>query len=194
VTFISRVEPTLSLEGFCERRKGVIVMGKAALVLVTVTVGIAFVPASMAEGTKSAGSPPVAGAWKLHSGNDGAPEVKSGGFTITSHLFVSGFRLTLGPGAESTCGTPNMTVKVLGEQQLNRDPLSDLGDPTDEYAVSSPSDVITPVAVKVVVNGKQQAGALEIAFGPGTRGGARTGADVYYNDNNCELQFGVSKA
>jgi hypothetical protein len=54
--------------------------------------------------------------------------------------------------------------------------------------------VITPVEVKVVVNGKQEAGAMEIAFGPGTRGGAHTGGDLYYDNGNCDLGFGVSKA
>jgi hypothetical protein len=159
-----------------------------------VTAGIAVVPASMAAGTRSAGSPPVAGAWRLHSLNNGAPEVKSGAFTLTSHLFVSGLHLTLGPGAETPCGTGSIAVEVLGEQQLNRNPRNDLGGATNEYAVSSPTNVITPVEVKVVVNGKQEAGAMEIAFGPGTRGGAHTGGDLYYDNGNCDLGFGVSKA
>ncbi|HEX4521367.1 MAG TPA: hypothetical protein VH063_17470 [Gaiellaceae bacterium] len=169
-------------------------MSRFALVCVVVTAAIAVVPASMAAGTRSAGSPPVAGAWKLHSANNGAPEVKSGAFTITSHLFVSGFHLTLGPGAETPCGTGSITVKVLGQQQLNRDPSNDLGGPTNEYAVSSPTNVITPVKVQVVVNGKHESGAIEIAFGPGTRGGPHTGGDLYYDDNNCDLSFGATKA
>jgi hypothetical protein len=128
-----------------DEERGLVMLRKLALVCVALTAGIAVVPGSMAAGTRSAGSPPVAGAWKLHSINNGAPEVKSGAFTLTSHLFVSGFHLTLGPGAETPCGTGSITVKVLGAQQLNRDPSNDLGDPTNEYAVSSPTNVITPV-------------------------------------------------
>ena len=170
-----------------------LIVRKLALACVAVTAGIVIVPASIGAGTKSAGSPPTAGAWKLHSINNGAPEVKSGAFTLTSHLFVGGFHLTLGPGAETPCGTGSITVKVLGEQQLNRNPSDDLGGTTNEYAVSSPTDVTTPVKVQVVVNGKHETGALEIAFGPGTRGGARTGGELDYNDNTCEVGFGVTK-
>jgi hypothetical protein len=170
------------------------VLIKAALLCVALTVGIALVPASMAAGTRSASSPPAAGTWKLHSINNGAPEVKSGSFTLTSHLFVTGFQLTLGPGAEIPCGTGNITVKVVGDQQLTRDPTNDLGDPSNEYAVSSPTNVTTPIKITVTVNGKHQAGAIDIAFGPGTRGGPHTGGELYYNDNNCDLAFGVTKA
>jgi hypothetical protein len=119
--------------------------------------------------------------------------VKNGSFTITSHQFVAGFHLTLGPGAESPCGTGKITVTVSGQQRLIWNPLSDLGNPSNEYAISSPTDVINPVNVTVSVNGKRQAGQLEIAFGPGTKGGAHTGGDLYYNAGNCDIGFGVKK-
>lgn len=164
------------------------------LCVLAATAASVLAPASLATGTSSAGSPPLAGAWKLHSINNGAPEVKSGAFTLTSHLYVSGFQLTLGPGAEIPCDTTgSTTIKVVGEQQLTRDPTNDLGNPTDEYAVSSPTNVTTPVKVTVIVNRKHEAGAIDIAFGPGTRGGPHTGGDLYYNDNNCDLGFGVTK-
>ena len=164
------------------------------LVVAAVAAGVAIVPLAAARNLGSAGLPPAVGAWKLHSINNGAPEVKSGSFTVTSHQFVTGFRLTLGPGAESACGTGAIAVKVLGEQKLLRDPPNDLGGPTDEYAVSSPTDVTAPVDVKVTVSGKPQAGQLEIAFGSGTRGGARTGGELYYGSGSCDIGFGVAKA
>jgi hypothetical protein len=166
---------------------------QAALSLAFAVAGVACALAAIAEAS-SAASPPAPGVWKLHSINNGAAEVKNGSFTVTSHEYVSGFRLTLGPGAESPCGTGALVVKVLGEQKLIDDPTNDIGGATDEYALSSPSDVITPVAVKVTVNGKEQTGALELAFGPGTHGGAHTGGDLYYNSNNCDLGLGFTKA
>jgi hypothetical protein len=172
----------------CRRRVGL--RAVMSLAFAAVTAGCAL--AATAE-ARSAASPPAPGAWKLHSANSGAPEVKNGSFTVTSHAYVAGFHLTLGPGAESPCGTGALAVKVAGEQKLIDDPTNDIGGATDEYALSSPSDVITPVAVKVTVNGKQQTGALELAFGPGTYGGARTGGALYYNGNNCDLEFGFAK-
>lgn len=136
---------------------------------------------------------PFPGVWKLHAANLGAPEIKSGSFSVTAAETVTNFSLVLGAGAESPCGTGALTVRVLGAHHLVRDPLNDLGNPSNEYAISSPSDVIDPVKVSVTVNGVREAGALEIAFGPGSRGGASTGGDVYYNNNNCELFFGVAK-
>ncbi len=156
--------------------------------------GLAVIPVATAGGTQSTGLPPAAGAWKLHSVDNGAPEVKSGGFTVTSRQFVTGLHLVTGPGAETACGPAGIVVKVLGQQQLRRDPPSTLGTPTDEYAISGPTSVIAPVAVVVTVNGKKQPGQLEIAFGPGTRGGARTGGDVYYGHGSCDIGFGVAKA
>jgi hypothetical protein len=168
------------------------VRGLALLVIAAVGCGV--IPVAMAGGTRLAGAPPVAGAWKLGSANNGAPEVKSGGFTVTSHQFVTGLHLIVGPGAETACGAPGRVVKVLGEQRLLRDPPSDLGTATNEYAVSSPTNVVEPVSVKVTVNGKRQAGQLEIAFGAGTRGGRRTGGEVYYGHGTCDLFFVVAKA
>jgi hypothetical protein len=106
---------------------------------------------------------------------------------------VTNFSLVLGADAESPCGSGALAVRVLGAHHLVRDPLSDIGNPSHEYAISSPTDVLNPVRVSVTVNGVREAGALEIAFGPGSRGGAQTGGDLYYNDNNCDLQFGVAK-
>ena len=160
--------------------------------LVLALAGAASVLAATAE-ARSAASPPAPGVWKLHSINNGPPELKNGSFTVTSHAYLTGFHLTLGPGAESPCGTGALAVKVVGEQKLIDDPTNDIGGATDEYALSSPSDVITPVAVKVTVNGKEQTGALALAFGPGTHGGAHTGGDLYYNGNNCDLGFGFTK-
>ena len=162
--------------------------------VVVATLGLALVPAAIAVATQSTGLPPAAGVWKLHSINNGAPEVASGAFTVTSRLFVTGLHLVVGPGAETACGAANVSVKVLGSQLLRHDPPSTLGSPTNEYAISSPTSVIEPVSVKVTGNGRKQAGQLEIAFGPGTRGGAHTGGDVYYDHGNCDLSFGVAKA
>jgi hypothetical protein len=150
---------------------------------------LAGVPAANAAGP----SAPSPGVWKLHAGNLGAPEIASGSFAVTAAQTVTNFSLVLGAGAESPCGTGALVVRVLGAHHLVRDPLNDLGSPSNEYAISSPTDVIDPVRVSVTVNGKREAGALEIAFGPGSRGGAKTGGDVYYNDNNCDLFFGVTK-
>jgi hypothetical protein len=150
---------------------------------------LADVPPANAAGLTA----PLAGVWKLHAANIGAPDIKSGSFSVTAAETVTNFSLVLGAGAESPCGTGALTVRVLGAHHLVRDPLNDLGNPSNEYAISSPSDVIDPVKVIVTVNGVREAGALEIAFGPGSRGGARTGGDVYYNDNNCDLFFGETR-
>jgi hypothetical protein len=150
---------------------------------------LAIIPAASAAGL----APPAPGAWKLHNINAGAPEVKSGSFTVTPTQYVTGFRLTLGSGAESPCGTGNITVKVLGEQQLLRNPMNDLNSPSNEYAISPANNVTRPVSVIVTVTGKRQGGQLEIAFGPGTVGGSHTAGDLYYKNGNCDIAFGVTK-
>jgi len=157
--------------------------------VVGAVVCLAIIPVASAAGL----APPAPGAWKLHNINVGAPEVKSGSFTVTPTQYVTGFHLTLGSGIESTCGTANITVKVLGEQHLVRDPLSDLGNPSNEYGISPANNVTEPVNVTVTVSGKRQAGQLEIAFGPGIVGGPKTGGDLYYNKGNCDVGFGVTK-
>jgi hypothetical protein len=149
--------------------------------------------AGVASASAAGLTAPSPGVWKLHAANLGAPEIASGSFIVTAAQTVTNFSLVLGAGAESPCGTGALTVRVLGAHHLVRDPYSDLGSRTNEYAISSPSDVINPVKVSVTVNGEREAGALEIAFGPGSRGGAKTGGDLYYNDNNCDIFFGVAK-
>lgn len=162
----------------------------SASVLAVAAASLMAVPAASAA-SESAPSP---GVWKLHDINFGAPEVKSGSFSVTRAQTVTGFRLVLGAGAESPCGTGALSVRVLGSQHLVRNPMSDLGNPTTEYSISSPANVMTPVKVVVIVNGKRETGALAIAFGPGSSGGAKTGGDLYYNKNNCDLGFGVKRA
>lgn len=156
-------------------------------------VSLALIPAATAGGLRAAGSPPVAGLWKLHSANIGQPEVSGGSFTLSSHQVLTGFTLIVGPGAESPCGTGHITVKVLGSEQLVRDPLDDLGNPTAEYTISSPTNATEAVSVKVAVNGREQAGQLEIAFGTGSRGGPHTGGTLVFNGGSCEIFFGERK-
>ena len=155
----------------------------SASMVTVAALSLAGAPAASASGTA-----PSPGVWQLHAGT----ELESGSFAVTASQTVTNFSLVLGASAELSCGSGGLVVRVLGAHRLVRDPLSDLGSPTNQYAISSPTNVIEAVKVSITVNGVRKAGALEIAFGPGSRGGVRTNGDLYYN-NSCDLNFTVAK-
>jgi hypothetical protein len=122
----------------------------------------------------------------------------SGSFRVTSsHHGVRKVTTTIGPDAETACGTG--TVSVIGKHKIfdakGTDPE---GDHYSIWAVgknrSADDPVIQPIKVTLKLDGHRRKGHLEMAF-VGSRGHTKAGdaAGLIVYGKGCELQFTMRK-
>jgi hypothetical protein len=150
---------------------------------IIIVTGLTLVLTAALAGSALASGPAIpTGNWRTTGS-----ELK-GTFTVTAGGVLKNLHGTIGASAETGCGTGK--VALVGSAKLQLDPMS------PEWVVGTVSDVIDPVAVTVLHNGKRTHGLFDVAV-KGDHGG-----DIYYdkvasnegvNGYDCDLQFDVAK-
>jgi hypothetical protein len=172
---------------------------RAASVLVVAALGLAplaasaAAPAGVSVQHSKHPTPPDSGRWRV-TGTDLA-----GAFRVArKHAAVSRFRGTIGPDAETACGTGRVTVvgthkiiEMKGDSEFGRYNFWGVGknDPNAD-------PVNQPERVTVIQNGHHRKGRFSISF-VGAKGHSKQGdaaGVIDYHGTNCELQFDVRKS
>jgi hypothetical protein len=173
---------------------------------VTIAAGVPAVAAAH-PGASAAKSPaaPSAGRWVVDAnGATNDVEATAGSFLVTDkhgHRGVGGLRVTIGPQAETACGTG--TVRVLGKHKLYeaKGTVVAYDSKYDTWIVGTHNGTgIHPDKVTLSRAGKTFKGKLQIDF-IGRRGGKATNkkggisaGTIDYNSKtlgSCEFTFGI---
>jgi hypothetical protein len=109
-------------------------------------------------------------------------------FTVTAGGVLKNLRGKITAGTELPCGTGK--IALVGSAKLALDPNA------PEWLVGTVNDVIQPIAVTVLHNGKRTRALFDLVVKP------NHGGDIYYdkvasnegvNGYDCDLQFDVAK-
>jgi hypothetical protein len=175
---------------------------KRTLALIAALAIAALIPsaavASQGVASKKAPKPPVVGHWKvIHSAS--VIEATGGGFTVTHrHAAVTGVSVTVGPDAETACGTG--TINVIGKHRLYDAKGSGQFGSYNVWVVgkNAPNDdpVIQPEKVTLGRAGRHFNGRLDIIFAK-PRGGLSSDGNIVFNNKtfgSCQLTFNFKKS
>jgi hypothetical protein len=163
--------------------------------IAVVAVGLAPMAAAAAPGRPATKTPPrpLVGKWKV-TGTE-----LTGSFRVTAkHRAATGFTTTIGPEAETACGTGR--VKVSGRHKIiDAKGTDDEGTHYSEWVVGknepgSEAD-IAPIKVMVTHDGHRHKGTFQLGF-LNARGHSKKGdaaGQITYG-TGCELQFDIRKS
>jgi hypothetical protein len=162
--------------------------------ITVVTVGLAPLGAAAAAPSQPASkTPPTVGKWKV-TGTE-----LTGSFRVTAkHRAATGFTTTIGPDAETACGTGK--VKVSGRHKIIDAKGTDAEDMHyNDWVVgkNEPGSVsdIAPIKVMVTHDGHRHKGTFQLGF-LNARGHSKKGnaaGEISYG-KGCFLQFDIHKS